>query len=139
MPIHVQASLEGRGLPLIPSLLAPAPMVNIDPARPPIIIYPARGAAVAPPPTASAVPELLGRGRARVLAALGEPQSTLQLAAMLELTPAAVSHHLGVLHRAGLVHRSRRGRWVLYSKTTLADDLHAASNGRSAEGNSTST
>ncbi len=37
-----------------------------------------------------------------------------ELTTPLELTQPTVSHHLKVLHDAGLVTRSRRGTWVYY-------------------------
>lgn len=123
------APLAGRGLPLVPSLLAPKLLVNIDAGRSPIVIYPARGGAALlsdTPGWGRALSDLLGRGRARVLCALEEPATTSQLAHSLGLTPASVSHHLGVLQRSGLVDRARRGRWVLYAPTALAEELRVA-------------
>src|SRR5215471_12844184 len=32
------------------------------------------------------------------------------------LSQAAVSHHMGLLRRAGLVHAEKRGRWMYYSR-----------------------
>jgi ArsR family transcriptional regulator, arsenate/arsenite/antimonite-responsive transcriptional repressor len=32
------------------------------------------------------------------------------------LSQAAVSHHMGLLRRAGLVHAEKRGRWIYYSR-----------------------
>ena len=128
-PVVNAAPLAGRGLPLVPSLLAPKLLVNIDPVRPPILIYPARGGAALltdSPGWGRALSDLLGRGRARVLCALEEPRTTSQLAVSLDLTPASVSHHLGVLLRSGLVDRARRGRWVLYAPTALAEELLGA-------------
>jgi DNA-binding transcriptional ArsR family regulator len=72
------------------------------------------------------VAELLGRSRAALLARLDLPQSTTWLAAHLGLTPSAVSQHLTVLRRAGLVTAHRTGRWVLYRRTTPGTRLLAA-------------
>ncbi|MEU5664425.1 ArsR/SmtB family transcription factor [Streptomyces longwoodensis] len=67
--------------------------------------------------------QLLGPTRAGLLTAPARPASTAQLAARHFLSPATVSHHLGVLHRAGLVARSRSGRSVLYRRTSAGSRL----------------
>jgi ArsR family transcriptional regulator len=36
------------------------------------------------------------------------------------LSQAAVSHHLGLLRRAGLVVAEKRGRWIFYSRNEAA-------------------
>jgi ArsR family transcriptional regulator len=36
------------------------------------------------------------------------------------LSQAAVSHHMGLLRRAGLVNAEKRGRWVYYSRNEAA-------------------
>jgi ArsR family transcriptional regulator, arsenate/arsenite/antimonite-responsive transcriptional repressor len=36
------------------------------------------------------------------------------------LSQAAVSHHMGLLRRAGLVDAEKRGRWVYYSRNEAA-------------------
>ena len=36
------------------------------------------------------------------------------------LSQAAVSHHMGLLRRAGLVHAEKRGRWMYYSRNEAA-------------------
>jgi DNA-binding transcriptional ArsR family regulator len=90
-----------------------------------ILTYPARGAATvwhALAGALSAVPglaELIGVRRARMLDALRSPATTSALARQLAVTPGAVSQHLGVLHRAGLLTRQRSGRSVLYQASDL--------------------
>jgi len=47
------------------------------------------------------------------------------------LSQAAISHHMGLLRRAGLVRGEKRGRWIYYSRNeaaiaTLADRLAKA-------------
>jgi DNA-binding transcriptional ArsR family regulator len=71
----------------------------------------------------AAVGELIGQTRAMLVAALDRPASTLQLSRRSGLAPATVSYHLGVLHRSGLVDRRRRGRTVLYARTSVGDEL----------------
>ncbi|MFC7740629.1 helix-turn-helix domain-containing protein [Nocardiopsis composta] len=66
---------------------------------------------------------LLGAPRARLLALLGEPLPTVELARRLRVTPSAVSQHLRVLHAAGLVARARDGRHVLYRRSPLGEEL----------------
>lgn len=88
------------------------------------VSYQARGAVVlADRPAADAPPSapgtdrlavLVGRGRAGVLRALTRPATTAGLAATLGLAPSTVSEHLAALLAAGVVHRRRVGRRVLY-------------------------
>jgi DNA-binding transcriptional ArsR family regulator len=108
-------------LVVVPSLVAARPGVAVDPVRggrrPPTVAYPVRGRATAPTPRTAELARLLGPTRAGLLSALARPASTAQLAARHFLSPATVSYHLGVLHRAGLVTRARSGRMVLYRRT----------------------
>jgi DNA-binding transcriptional ArsR family regulator len=67
----------------------------------------------------SAVAELLGTVRARLLDMLRSPATTNALARQLGVTPSAVSQHLAALHRGGLIDRQRSGRSVLYTTTGL--------------------
>jgi hypothetical protein len=67
----------------------------------------------------AAVEELLGAPRARLLGALRSPATTSALALRFGVTPSAISQHLGVLHRGGLVDRQRSGRKVLYQASEL--------------------
>ncbi|MGW2679211.1 ArsR/SmtB family transcription factor [Streptomyces sp. NPDC001436] len=81
--------------------------------RLPLIVYP-----VGPNdrlPTARGE-ELIGPTRTRLLAELAQPRSTGELAQRVRLSPATVSYHLQILHRAGLVQRTRRSRTVLYQR-----------------------
>ncbi|GAA1988616.1 winged helix-turn-helix domain-containing protein [Catenulispora subtropica] len=120
--------LDGSGLLLIPSVFVwPGTAAHTSAAWPKTLIYPARGVAalwehgdtVAP----AALEHLVGRTRARILAALETPASTTQLAHTLHAAPGAVGDHLAVLRRAGLVHRARAGRIVLYQRTAVGDAL----------------
>jgi DNA-binding transcriptional ArsR family regulator len=125
-----EVPVAGRGLRLVPSLFTPWPQLPIDVGDPPVVTYPARGTAAlwggqapAPPAVTGA---LLGQARARLLAMLGDPASTTELAARLGVTPSAVSQHLHVLAAAGLVTRARAGRAVLYQRTETGTQLTAA-------------
>jgi hypothetical protein len=121
--------VAGRGLPLTPSLFARGTIGLVDQALPPYLTYPARGRAElwdGPPPAAAPVlAALLGGSRARLLADLDEPSSTTELARRHGLSPGSVSQHLQVLHRAGLLRRSRAGRTVFYRRSLLGDRLSA--------------
>jgi DNA-binding transcriptional ArsR family regulator len=88
------------------------------------LLYPARGTATVWEDDAcvaaiGAVEELLGAARARLLGALRSPATTSALALRFGVTPSAVSQHLAVLHRGGLVDRHRSGRKVLYQASEL--------------------
>ncbi|WP_426368088.1 ArsR/SmtB family transcription factor [Streptomyces sp. E-08] len=120
---------DGHGVTFTPSLFCDHAVTVVDLALPPRIWYPARGLATvwhtdttAPP---AALADLLGRTRARVIGLLAQPASTTELAQRLSLSPATVSQHLGVLHRAGLVTRARQGHLVLYLRSPLGDQLLA--------------
>jgi DNA-binding transcriptional ArsR family regulator len=66
-----------------------------------------------------------------LLAELGTPVSTTDLARRLGLTPGGVSQHLQALAAAGLVAGERDGRSVLYLRTPVADRLVGAVAGAS--------
>jgi DNA-binding transcriptional ArsR family regulator len=87
------------------------------------LLYPARGTATVwedgVTAASGAVEELLGPARARLLGALRSPATTSALALRFGVTPSAVSQHLAVLHRSGLVERQRSGRRVLYQASEL--------------------
>jgi DNA-binding transcriptional ArsR family regulator len=119
---------SGRGLLLMPSVFAHKPAPPVDPAEPPSVVYPSRGVATlwaAPTPAidAGALGSLLGSPRARLLCLLDEPLPTVEIARRLTVTPSAVSQHLRVLHATGLVTSSRDGRYVLYRRSALGDQL----------------
>jgi hypothetical protein len=121
----------GAGLLLVPTVFIwPHVAVQIEPPWPRSLMYPARGIAGLWQPAAreqpGALAALVGRSRATLLVALTEPASTTQLARSLSLAPGAVGDHLTVLRQAGLVHRARSGRSVLYHRTPLGDALAAA-------------
>ena len=90
-----------------------------------IMLYPARGAATVWESAAlaggreEAAEALLGAPRVRLLTALRSPATTTALARRLGVTPSAVSQHLAVLHRGGLVDKRRSGRAVFYQTAAL--------------------
>jgi DNA-binding transcriptional ArsR family regulator len=86
-----------------------------------MVSYQARGAAVlaeGPGPSPRRADDrlalLIGPGRAAVLRALAQPATTTGLAGELGLAPSTVSEQLATLLAAGVVHRRRSGRRVLY-------------------------
>jgi DNA-binding transcriptional ArsR family regulator len=128
-----RVALRVSQIVVTPSIVAPRAAAAIDPTqgvtRPPMLIYPVRGNTgaitnvIAPETPSSETAQLLGPTRAALLSALAQPASTAQLAARHFLSPATVSYHLGILHRAGLVTRTRAGRAVLYRRTAEGSRL----------------
>jgi DNA-binding transcriptional ArsR family regulator len=133
-PHNAEHDLTGRGLLLIPCAFA-WPNIIVDPgtAGTPSIIYGPRGIGTlwqtgpAEPDEQNPLAALLGRSRAAILTALALPRSTTELARQLAQSPPAVSAHLSILRRCGLVTSWRCGRRVLYQTTPLANSIIAAS------------
>lgn len=97
--LHQDEHLVGHGLVLVPSVFVwPNVVFAVDPAQPPSLTYPARGVG-------------------------NLPCCTTDLAAKLSQSPSAVSQHLSVLRRNGLVRSWRVGRRVLYLRTELATSI----------------
>jgi DNA-binding transcriptional ArsR family regulator len=125
-PSPFKIMLGPDGVVLMPSIFN-WPQVSLSRATSTqtIMLYPARGAATVWESGAlaggreEAAEALLGAPRVRLLAALRSPATTTALARSLGVTPSAVSQHLAVLHRGGLVDKRRSGRAVLYQTTAL--------------------
>jgi DNA-binding transcriptional ArsR family regulator len=133
-PMHadLEVYLGPDGLVLLPSVFTwPDWSIKKATSTQTTMLYPARGAAtvwqggVGLPASAGvsadrmAVESLLGPPRARLLGALRSPATTSALACRFGVTPSAVSQHLAVLYRTGLVDRERSGRRVLYQASEL--------------------
>jgi DNA-binding transcriptional ArsR family regulator len=122
---YVPAS--GRVTQLIPSVFVQTPLVPISMETPPVISYRSRRSALmwkdATPAASASLRGLLGKRRASLLVALDQPRSTTELARHMNVTPSAVSQHLGLLAASGLVDRVRAGHVVLYSRTELGRQL----------------
>ncbi|MDF3297498.1 ArsR/SmtB family transcription factor [Streptomyces tropicalis] len=121
----------GHGLVLLPSVFN-WPNVGVDkaPVAAASIRYPAMGVGLLwePPPQAlTGLAPVLGRTRTAVLTALAEPLTTAALARLLDITPSAVSQHLGALRGAGLVSTQRKGRTALHLRTARANHLFGSS------------
>jgi hypothetical protein len=89
----------------------------------PVIVYPVPAAAASAPGARPPLEELLGATRALLLVDVACPRTTSDLAGRHHLAPSSVSHHLGVLHRSGLVSRFRRGKHVFYVATQRAEQF----------------
>ncbi|XIE81552.1 ArsR/SmtB family transcription factor [Streptomyces sp. SBR177] len=106
----------------------------------PVLFYRARGtgalgerpAAGAMGAAESALTGLVGVTRAALLTTLDVPASTVELSRRTGWSNATVSYHLGILLRAGLVDRHRRGRVVRYARTDLGTALATSSAGEQA-------
>ncbi|HLI43900.1 MAG TPA: DUF5937 family protein [Acidimicrobiales bacterium] len=135
-PHEAEHDLGGAGLLLVPCAFAwPHVIVGAGEGTTPSITYGPRGVAtlwsrsgarsddIDDPPLAA----LLGRSRAAILTSVGLPRSTTELARELGQSAPAVSGHLSILRRSGLVTSWRAGRRVLYQATPLARGLIAAS------------
>jgi DNA-binding transcriptional ArsR family regulator len=119
---------DGAGILLAPCVFAwPELVVTGEQRAQPMLWYPPRGVAeayTAPVPIAvEPLGALVGRTRAAMLSFLELPRTTTQLAQHLNVTPATISQHLKVLKESALVDRQRRGRAVLYQRTTVAATL----------------
>ncbi|WP_065962164.1 DUF5937 family protein [Curtobacterium sp. UCD-KPL2560] len=126
-PIARDRPVQGEGLTLVPSVFVVRASTPIDDDLPPTVMYPARGQgamwSTASHPDAGAVRDLLGRTRAALLEALGEPSSSTDLAMRFGVSTSAVNQHLRVMERGGLLNRTRYGRAVLYYRSTVGDAL----------------
>ncbi|MFF5176027.1 ArsR/SmtB family transcription factor [Micromonospora sp. NPDC000089] len=128
-PHSRELHLDGRGLLLVPSFFcAGTPVALLDPALPPVLVYPVdRLGGLAPKPGAASVDgsgrealaALLGRTRAAVLEATDDGCTTGDLARRLQISPAAASQHTAVLRNAGLLVSRRDRNRVLHTLTPL--------------------
>ena len=127
--------LTGAGLLLVPCVFAwPHLIAGLAATGTPSLTYGPRGigtlwetGAQPPPDDDDALGALLGRTRAVILTRVALPRSTTDLARELSQSPPAVSAHLSILRRCGLVTSWRSGRRVLYQRTPLASSIVIAS------------
>jgi DNA-binding transcriptional ArsR family regulator len=120
--------VAGRGLTLLPTTFGPEAVIPFDIGAPPIVGYPPRGQghlwSTVQPATPDDLNRLLGKPRARLLRLLADvPRTTSDLSTELAVTPSAVSQHLQLLHRTGLVAAERIGKRVYYRHSDLAAAL----------------
>jgi DNA-binding transcriptional ArsR family regulator len=118
------------GVLLVPVSTHIGPVVfTAETPHTPVLTYAARGiSALWELPSRrepSALADLIGITRAAMLTSLDVPRSTMQLSRETGWSMATVSYHLGILLRADLVQRARRGRAVLYRPTGFGTSLVA--------------
>jgi hypothetical protein len=118
---------EGSGVVLAPSVMGAARCaVLTEPPIQPTLFYPVDGLAetwIHGAAAEEALADLLGAGRARVLACLDGPRTTSEAGAACAMAVSTASHHLAVLRRSGLVHARREGNRVLHTRTPLGEAL----------------
>ncbi len=119
--------LAGAQLVFIPSTAGHG-WAGWDPPHRYSLVYPCTGLLADDRPGApDALRRLVGPARATLLSLLGTPMSPTQLVAVTGHALGAVGNHLKILADAGLVHRRRAGRSVLYFRTPAGDHLVRAS------------
>jgi DNA-binding transcriptional ArsR family regulator len=128
--ISSEEKLSETAMMLVPSVFVwPNIIIAAVPTGSATLTYPARGVGrlwtrdetMSEPDDALAA--LVGRSRAAILACLQLPHSTSELSLKLGQSAPAVSQHLSVLRRSGLVVSWRSGRSVLYRCTALATSI----------------
>ncbi|GAB7051002.1 ArsR/SmtB family transcription factor [Catenuloplanes indicus] len=126
-PADRDLHLDGRGLLLVPSYFCHGlPISLLDPALPPVLVYPVTRAPALPAgDSPRRLDDLIGATRAEVLRRLaaGHGQSTTDLAHRLGASLPSVSEHLTVLRHAGLASTRREGRRSLHSITPLGRQM----------------
>ncbi|GAB1510194.1 helix-turn-helix domain-containing protein [Actinophytocola sp. KF-1] len=124
-PAAVDVTLDpAPGVVLTPSVFLPWPAVWAGTPADVLVGYPARGrGSVWAGPARVLGPPVLGARRVALLADLGTPRSTAELASRHRLSPATVSYHLRRLFTDGLVTRRQDGHSVRYAATDGAGEL----------------
>ncbi len=126
-PFAAEVTMNGEGLVLMPSVFAGHRLGGAtDPPSPPTVWYRAHDVAQvwqARQGVPKALVTVLGRTRARMLAALSRPMATTALAEELGVAAGHVAEQLAALRGAGLVQSQRLGRQVLTTRTALGDLL----------------
>lgn len=124
-----EADASGRGVTLLPTLVKWGTNFPNNPDSDLVFSYRARGRGRLRSADVDARPGLigiLGRTRTELLISLDEPASSTAIAIFMGVTTTAANQHLRALARGGLLQTHRFGRYVLYERTPLADDLVAA-------------
>jgi DNA-binding transcriptional ArsR family regulator len=117
---HWDGRQRERGLLLVPSIFSwPDVFLTVGPPWRTAIIYPSRGIAelwdAGARPTPLALQQLVGPSCAKVINGLRVPRTTLEMSAVLGLSPAATSEQITKLWNVGILERMRVGRRVFYS------------------------
>lgn len=128
-PVRHDVFLNGRGLRLVPSFFCwQKPVALFDPDLVPVVVYPIQHQPSWAPQAVRnrhgvALGAVLGRTRARVLAALQGGITTTELAKKLGISGASASEHVGVLRDADLARSRRTGTIVIHTLTPLGEAL----------------
>jgi DNA-binding transcriptional ArsR family regulator len=93
-------------------------MTLLDPAMPPVLIYPIEHTPQTLPKRNGLTP-LLGQTRAAVLHAIGTSCTTTELARRVGVSPPSASEHATVLREAGLLSSRREGNRIVHRLTRL--------------------
>lgn len=124
MPYAEQRTIAGSDLVLAPTALGwPGLTVQVCTPSEAVFSYPAAAIGQRRPRVPTALADLIGPSRATILGDLTTARTTAELSERHQLTAATVSHHLGVLLRAGMLVRRRRGRTVLYRRSARGEQL----------------
>jgi DNA-binding transcriptional ArsR family regulator len=130
LPWHERIAYHDAELVLVPTALGwPQVSVQLCDSTNAVLAYPAGGIgqrAVVAGGSAS----VLGATRAAILTALAVPRTTTELSGLLNLAASTVSYHLDLLYKNRLVHRTREGRAVYYTRAersrSFVEDTDAA-------------
>lgn len=117
------------GFTLLPTLVKWGMNLPNTCAAEAVFSYRARGRGRLTDRQSDTVPGLvgvLGRTRTDLLLSLDEPASSTAIALFMGVTTTAVNQHLRALAKAGLLTTSRFGRYVLYERSDVAEQLIAA-------------
>jgi len=124
LTIHTDSYWDGkkrrRGILLVPSIFSsPDVFLTVRPPWQPTIVFTARGIADLWSDSARTSPDslkmLVGTSRANVMTRLYKPQTTVEVASALGVSPAAASEQMTKLWRAGVLERTRIGQRVFYA------------------------
>jgi DNA-binding transcriptional ArsR family regulator len=119
--VDKSVDLSGAEVVLVPSVLNQprVVMTQVEDPHDAFICYPVPDRALRQDreQRSSGLPEILGQSRAAIFNDLDVPRSTTELSRRHGLSASTISHHLGLLRRAGLLHRVRDGATVRYSRT----------------------
>ncbi|MEU9719597.1 winged helix-turn-helix domain-containing protein [Streptomyces sp. NPDC047976] len=123
--VNQELHLNGRGLLLVPTLFRTrTPVSLLDPELPPVLTYPARRTEYPDARAGERLGPLMGRTRTAILRSTSQtPHSTSELARLVGMSQASVSHHTTVLRAAGLISSTRHRNTVLHRTTPLGSLL----------------
>lgn len=121
--IH-EIDLSGKGLLLIPSIFIQQTSMLAPPWQR-TLQYKARGIGnlwfTEESNPSIKLQKLLGETRAKIIQQLVSPATTQQLAAIFHLSASAISQHLSWLRETGFVISQRKGKYVYYRLSTMAE------------------